>query len=128
MKLMIAAIAVVITLTGCSKSIGWTTYIDRPIASEKIVNQQLIEQRQNFIDLVLFVRDSKNASYSAKDEALTRIRASGFDYICEHNNCFMYRNQLKVQIHSDHIWIQYPDKSYKRLWDTSVAVDQIYKS
>jgi hypothetical protein len=85
-----------------------------------------INEKQNFISLVAYMRDAKNVSQATKDEVVRRIESSGFGYICEHDRCFMYRGQVKVQIQPDHIYIEYPDKTYQRVWDTNQAADMLY--
>jgi len=125
MKKLILLGLVSLVLSGCSKSVAYTV-VHRPPVDERVVNQRIIEERTNFFNLVLFMRDTKTLSVNSKNEALRRIESAGFGYICEHNRCFMHRGQMKTQIQPDHIFIEFPDKSYKRIWDVTVAADLIY--
>jgi hypothetical protein len=128
MKKLILLGLVSLVLAGCSRSVAFTTVVNREPVSERIVNQHIIEERTNFFNLVMFMRDTKTVSIESKNEVIRRIESAGFGYICEHDRCFMYRDRLKVQIQPDHIYMEFPDKSYKRIWDTTVAADLIYKN
>jgi hypothetical protein len=126
MKKLILLSLVCVALAGCSRSVAFTTVVHREPVSDRVVNQRIIEERTNFLNLVMFMRDTKTVSSESKNEVIRRIESAGFGYICEHDRCFMYREKLKVQIQSDHIFIEYPDRTYKRIWDTTVALDMIY--
>ena len=128
MKKLILLGLVAVALAGCSKSVAFTTTVHREPVSDRLVNQRIIEEKTNFINLVFFMRDTKTVSVESKNEVIRRIEMSGFGYICEHDRCFMHRGQVKVQIQPDHIYMEFPDKSYKRIWDTSLAADMIYSN
>lgn len=127
MKKLILLGLVSLVLAGCSRSVAYTV-VHRPPVDDRIVNQRILEERTNFLNLVMFMRDTKTVSVESKNEVIRRIESAGFGYICEHNRCFMHRGQVKVQIQPDHIFIEYPDRSYKRIWDVTVAADLIYKN
>ena len=109
MKKLILLGLVSLVLAGCSRSVAYTV-VHRPSVDDRIVNQRIIEERTNFLNLVMFMRDTKTVSVESKNEVIRRIESAGFGYICEHNRC------------------EYPDRSYKRIWDVTVAADLIYKN
>ena len=117
MKKLILLGLLSVVLAGCSKSVAYHS---------SVVDYRVLEERTNFLNLVVFMRNTKTFSSESKTEAIQRIESAGFGYICEHNRCFMHRGQMKVQIQSDHIFIEYPDNSYKHIWDTNMAADIIY--
>jgi hypothetical protein len=125
MKKLILIGLVSLVLAGCSRSVAYTV-VHRPPVDDRVVNQKIIQERTNFLNLVMFMRDTKTVSSESKTEVIRRIELAGFGYICEHNRCFMHRGQMKVQIQPDHIYIEYPDRSTKRVWDTTTAADMIY--
>ena len=127
MKKLILLGLLYVVLSGCSRSVAYTVVHREPV-DERVVNQRIIEERTNFFNLVLFMRDTKTLSVNSKNEALRRIESAGFGYICEHNRCFMHRGEVKVQIQPDHIFIEYPDRSHKRIWDVTVAAGLIYEN
>lgn len=108
---------IVTILTGCSK-VQQVTYID---------NTKYNYEKSNFVSLVNYMRTNSQPNETNKNEIMKRIELSGFIYQCDNKTeCYIYRNSLKVRIYPDHIYIEYPDKSFKKIWDNNLATNIIY--
>jgi hypothetical protein len=101
-------------LIGCSRSVP-------------IVDQKNIEERNNFISLVNYMRSNKEVNEKSKTEVMKYIENAGFFYGCESKyECFIYRNNLKVRVFPDYVYIEYTDKTFKKIWDVNLATNIIY--
>jgi len=126
MKKLILLGLVSLVLAGCSRSVAYTVVHREPV-DDRIVNQRIIEERTNFLNLVIYMRSNKEVNEQTKLEVMKYIENAGFVYRCEGKfDCFIYRNNLKVRVFPDHIYIEYPDKSYKKIWDANLATNLIY--
>ena len=57
MKKLILLGLLSVVLSGCSRSVAYTVVHREPV-DERVVNQRIIEERTNFFNLVLFMRDT----------------------------------------------------------------------
>ena len=121
MKKLILLGLVVVILAGCSKSVAYT------VVNNRSVDERNVQQRSYFMNMVMYMRSTKDVNEQTKSEVMKHIELSGFIYKCESKfDCFITRNNLKVRIYPDHVYIEYPNKSYKKIWDINLAVDTIY--
>ena len=121
MKKLILLGLVVVILAGCSKSVAYT------VVNNRSVDERNVQQRSYFMNMVMYMRSTKDVNEQTKSEVMKHIELSGFVYKCESKfDCFITRNNLKVRIYPDHVYIEYPNKSYKKIWDINLAVDTIY--
>ena len=121
MKKLILLGLVVVILAGCSKSVAYT------VVNNRSVDERNVQQRSYFMNMVMYMRSTKDGNEQTKSEVMKHIELSGFIYKCESKfDCFITRNNLKVRIYPDHVYIEYPNKSYKKIWDINLAVDTIY--
>lgn len=117
MKKLILIGLVAVVLAGCSRSLAYNPPVDETIS----------HQRNSFMSMVMYMRSTKDVNEQTKIEVMKQIELAGFIYKCESKfDCFITRNNLKVRVYPDHVYIEYPNKSYKKIWDVNLAMDLIY--
>ena len=92
-------------------------------------NDQIIEKRVTFMRMVEFVKKNQFSppSEKLKQDFHAMISMSGMRYACyTGNKCYLHKDNLKIQIHPEYVYIEFPDKSYRKLYDPNDAVQVIY--
>lgn len=114
-----------LSVAGCSLKITRSEVRTTPESD----NNQIIEKRITFMRMVEFVKTNQ---YSPPSERLKRefhamISMSGMRYSCySGNRCFLHKDNMKIQIHPEYVYIEFPDKSYRKIYDANDAVKVIY--
>lgn len=92
-------------------------------------NHEIIEKRVTFMRMVEFVKTNQYSppTERLKQEFHAMITMSGMRYSCYSGNaCFLHKDNMKIQIHPEYVYIEFPDKSYRKIYDANDAVSVIY--
>jgi hypothetical protein len=123
-KIVVTTLAAIV-LAGCS-----TTIVKREIrTTPEHEHNQVIEKRVTFMRLVEFIRVNQHVkpTEELKKELHAMITLTGLRYSCySGNRCFLHKEDMKIQIHPEYVYIEYPDKSYRKIYDPNDAIRVIY--
>jgi len=114
-----------LSVAGCSLKISRSEVRTTPESQ----NNQIIEKRITFMRMVEFVKTNQ---YSPPSERLKQdfnamISMSGMRYSCyPGNKCYLHKDDMKIQILPEYVYIEFPDKSYRKIYDANDAVKVIY--
>lgn len=114
-----------LTFAGCSLKIHRSEIRTTPESQ----NDEIIEKRVTFLRMVEFVKTNQYSppSETLKNEFHAMITLSGMRYACySGNKCFLHKDNMRIQIHPEYVYIEYPDKSYRKIYDPNDAVTLIY--
>ena len=114
-----------LSVAGCSLKITRSEVRTTPESD----NNQIIEKRITFMRMVEFVKTNQYSppSERLKQEFNAMISMSGMRYSCySGNKCFLHKDNMKIQIHPEYVYIEFPDKSYRKIYDANDAVQIIY--
>lgn len=114
-----------LSVAGCSFKVHRSEIRTTPESE----NNQVIEKRITFLRMVEFIRVNHSAppSETMKLEFNSMISLSGMRYACNTDNkCYLYKDNMKIQIFPEFVYIEYPDKSYRKIYDPTDAVKIIY--
>lgn len=113
-----------ISVAGCS-----ATVVREVRTTPNHEHNQVIEKRITFMRLVEFVKSNQNTrpTEEIKRKGFDLIAATGLRYACyAGNKCYLHKDTMKIQILPEYVYIEYPDKSYHKIYDAQDAVKIIY--